>query len=675
MHGIELVQDLALVMTAAAVATMICQKLRQPVVLGYILAGILIGPNTPPFSFVSNEQAIKTLADLGVVLLMFSVGLHFSLRKLKEVGLVAVVAALVEISGMFFLGQHLGQSFGWGKMESVFLGAIIAISSTTIIAKTLEGLGLIRQDFARVVFGILIVEDVLAIAIMGILTSLGTTGEAGWQVTMGTLVKLIVFFVSVAVGGYLLVPRFVRMASQTRMDEVLLVTVLGLVFGLALFAEKIGFSVALGAFLMGAVLAEVREVRRIERLAAPVRDLFSAIFFISSGMLMKFDLLPQEVVQVLTITLAVILGKSIFTTAGALLGGCDFRAALRTGMSLGNNGEFSFIISALGVTLGATSSRIYSLTVMVAAITTLTTPYLVQASSPLADWVERRGPRSLIQFWNTYHAWFCRLQGTQRNQHHAAHLFLRKLVGQLAVQLALVTAPFLGAAGLWRTYHGRMPASAEASGWMELVYWSGAMLLALPILVAWIRKYHALVMLLSELAFPRKDANKNVESARRLTLVVLSGTGYLLLGFYLLLISSPLLPSAKILIMAVIMTVIAAMVMRRRLVRLYASGQATIRETWEAPPMQDTVRLPGDAEVRAYLVHGESAWVGKTLLETGLRARTGAVIVAIERAGRSMVSPGPSELLQSGDQVFVFGEGKQLLGANQLLENAGITAL
>ena len=662
-------------MAAAAVATVICQKLKQPVVLGYILAGIVIGPNTPPFSFVSNEQEIKTLADLGVVLLMFSVGLHFSFRKLKEVGVVALVAALVEISGMFFLGQYLGHCFGWGRMESVFLGAIIAISSTTIIAKTLEGLGLLRQDFARVVFGILIVEDVLAIAIMGILTSLGTTGEAGWYVTVGTLVKLIAFFVSVAVGGFLLVPRLIRMAGQTRMDEVLLVTVLGLVFGLALFAEKIGFSVALGAFLMGAVLAEVREVRRIERLAAPVRDLFSAIFFISSGMLMKFDLLPQEVGQVVAITLAVILGKTIFTTTGALLGGCDFRTALRTGMSLGNNGEFSFIISTLGVTLGATSARIYSLTVMVAAITTLTTPYLVKSSSPLVDWMERRGPRSLMQFWKTYHAWFRSLKRTQRDKHHAAHFFLRKLVGQLAIQLALVTAPFLGAAGLWRTYHGRMPASAKASGWMELVYWSGAMLLALPILVAWIRKYHALVLLLSELAFPRTGAKRNVESARRLTLVVLSGTGYLLLGFYLLLISSPLLPSTRILIPAVILTVIAALLMRRRLVRLYASGQAAIRETWDTEPVQDSIQLPGDAEVRAYQVHEESPWIGKTLQETGLRARTGAVIVAIERSGQSLISPGPLEILRNGDQLFVFGEGGKMLLANQLLEESGIISL
>jgi len=674
-HGIELVQDLALVMTAAAVATVICQKLRQPVVLGYIVAGIIIGPNTPPISLVTNEDEIKTLAELGVVLLMFSVGLHFSFRKLKEVGLVAIVAALLEIAGMFFLGERLGRFFGWGVRECVFLGAILAISSTTIIAKTLEGLGLIRQDFARVIFGILIVEDVLAIAIMGILTSLGTTGQAGLYVTVGTLVKLVAFFASVAVGGFLLVPRLIRMAGQTRMDEVLLVTVLGLVFGLALIAEKSGFSVALGAFLMGAVLAEVREVRRIERLAAPVRDLFSAIFFTSSGMLIKFDLLPQEVAQVIVITLVVILGKTLLTTAGALLGGCDLRGAVRSGMSLGQIGEFSFIIAALGISLGVTSLRLYSLTVMVAAITTLTTPYLVQASGPFSDFLERRGPRSMIQFWQTYHAWFKRLRGAQKDKHHAAHLFLRKLVGQLALQLALLTAPFLGAAGLWRTYHERMSASVQASGWMELVYWLGAMLLALPILVAWVRKFYAFMILVSELAFPRGGDKKNVDSARRLTLVVLSGLGYMFLGLYLIIISSPLIPSTKVLIFGVMLTGVATLIMRRRLVRLYAAGQAAIRETWESTPENGSVELPVDAEVRNYQVHDGSAWIGRSLSETGLRTETGSVIVAIERSGRSIISPGPSEVIQHGDQLFVFGEGEQLLAANRILANAGITAL
>lgn len=675
MHGIELVQDLAVVMAAAAIATVICQKLRQPVVLGYLVAGMLIGPNTPPISFITNEEEIKTLAELGVVLLMFSVGLHFSFRKLREVGGVAVVAAVVEILGMFLLGKYLGHFFGWGKMECIFLGAILAISSTTIIAKTLESLGLLRQGFAQVVFGILIVEDVLAIALMGILTSLGTTGEAGWYVTAGTLIKLIAFFVSVAVGGFLLVPRLIRLASRTRMDEVLLVTVLGLVFGLALFAEKIGFSVALGAFLMGAVLAEVREVHRIERLAAPIWDLFSAIFFISSGMLVKFDLLPWEIGQVAVITFLVIVGKPVLSTAGALLGGCGFKEAVRSGLSLGQIGEFSFILSNLGVTLGVVSARIYSLTVMVAAITTLTTPYLVQISSPLSDWVERRGPKSWIRFWETYHAWFRSLQGTRGDRHHSARLFLRRLFGQLAIQLALITAPFLGAAGLWRTFHGRMPKEAEASGWMELVYWSGAMILALPILVAWVRKFHALVILLSELAFPRPLAKGNVDAARQFTFLVLSVSGYLLLTVYLLLISSPLLPTARILLLAAGLTGGAVLMMRRRLVRLYASGQAAIRETWESVPVQDSFQLPGNAEVRAFQVHGESPWIGRKLVATGLRAQTGAVIVAIERKGKSLVSPGPEEVILAGDQLFVFAESTQMPLATRLLEQSGITSL
>lgn len=227
MHGLELVQDLAVVMAAAAVATILCQRLRQPVVLGYILAGIFIGPNTPPVSLVSDEEAIKTLSELGVILLMFSIGLHFSFRKLREVGFPAVVAAVVEIAGMFFVGFEVGKWMGWSRMDAIFLGAILSISSTTIIAKALETMGLLRREFSRLVFGILIVEDILAVAMLGILTQLGTTGQMGLALTSSTMLSLTAFLVGVAVVGFLVVPRLIQLASRTEMEEVLLITVLG----------------------------------------------------------------------------------------------------------------------------------------------------------------------------------------------------------------------------------------------------------------------------------------------------------------------------------------------------------------------------------------------------------------------------------------------------------------
>ncbi|NBR45839.1 MAG: cation:proton antiporter, partial [Verrucomicrobia bacterium] len=309
MHGLELVQDLAVVMAAAAVATILCQRFKQPVVLGYILAGIVIGPNTPPICFVSDETAIKTLSELGVILLMFSIGIHFSFRKLRDVGMAAVVAAVVEIAGMFLVGYEAGKWMGWSRMDSIFLGAVLSISSTTIIAKALEAMGLLRREFARVVFGILIVEDILAVAMLGILTHLGTTGEMDLASTGTTMLSLTAFLVGVAVVGFLVIPRLIDLASRTEMEEVLLITVLGMIFGISLLAEKLGFSVALGAFLAGAVLAEVRQVKRIDRLVAPVRDVFSAIFFTSSGMLIKFDFLGDGLGVVLWITLLVLVGK------------------------------------------------------------------------------------------------------------------------------------------------------------------------------------------------------------------------------------------------------------------------------------------------------------------------------------------------------------------------------
>ncbi|NDH86991.1 cation:proton antiporter, partial [bacterium] len=348
-----------------------------------------------------------------------------------------------EIGAMFFLGERLGRAFGWSAMDSIFLGAILSISSTTIIAKVLESLGLLRQGFAKLIFGILIMEDILAIAMMGLLTRLGTTGEVDLASSGQGLLKLILFCVAVAVVGFLVIPHLISLAGKSRADEVLLITVLGLVFGLALWSAKLGYSIALGSFLVGAVVAEVKEVHRIERLIAPLRDLFSAIFFTSSGMLIRFDLSLEGVGQVALISLVLIFGKIGMVTFGALLGGCDVRAALRTGMSLAQIGEFSFILAGLGMSLGVTSQRLYSLAVMVSAVTTLTTPYLIRVSEGSADWMERKGPRWWVDFWRFYPSWLRSMRSEPGDRHHVARQFIRKLLGQLGLQLALLTAPIL----------------------------------------------------------------------------------------------------------------------------------------------------------------------------------------------------------------------------------------
>ena len=671
MHGMQLVQDLALIMTAAAVATVICQRLNQPVVLGYILAGVVIGPNNPWIRLVVNEEEIRTLAELGVILLMFSVGLHFSFRKLKEVGGVAIVTAVVEIAGMFFLGERMGRLFGWSTMDAIFLGAILSISSTTIIAKVLESMGLLRPGFARLIFGVLIVEDILAIAMMGMLTSFGTTGELSWLGAGQTLLKLAAFFVAVAVGGFLLVPGLVRLASRTRMEEVLLITVLGLIFAGAIFAERLGFSVALGAFLIGAVLAEVKEVNRIEKLVAPVRDLFSAIFFTSSGMLITFAMTPRGVAEVGLIALVVVIGKIIFSTFGALLGGADLRTAVRTGMSLAQIGEFSFILAGLGMSLGVTGQRLYSLAVMVSAVTTLTTPYLIRVSEGSADWMERKAPRWWVDFWRFYPSWLRSMRSEPGDRHHVARQFIRKLLGQLGLQLALLTAPILAAAAFWDSYRERLPETVRLAWWGGGLFWLGGALLALPVGWAFLRKYHALAMLVSELIFPR-GSREEVGSARKWATFLFCGMGAVLGGVYLLVISSPLLPSGKMFPILMALVVAVGLVSRKKLVELYAKGQSAIRDTFAVAPDPGEVRLPGDSQVRSFRVGRGSGLIGQSLKETGLRKVSGVVVVAIERAGGSTVSPGPDERLFEGDELFVFGEKGQLELASEFFMNCGV---
>ena len=673
MHGLELVQDLAVVMAAAAVATILCQRFRQPVVLGYILAGIVIGPNTPPVCLVSDEAAIKTLSELGVILLMFSIGIHFSFRKLREVGLAAVVAAVVEIAGMFLVGYEAGKWLGWGRMDSIFLGAVLSISSTTIIAKALEAMGLLRREFARLVFGILIVEDILAVAMLGILTHLGTTGEMDLASTGTTMLSLTAFLAGVAVVGFLVVPRLIDLASKTELEEVLLITVLGMIFGISLLAHKLGFSVALGAFLAGAVLAEVRQVKRIDRLVGPLRDVFSAIFFTSSGMLIKFDFLRDGLGVVVWIILLVLVGKVFFSGLGALLGGCELRRAIRVGFSLAQIGEFSFIIAGLGMTLGVMSDRLYSIAVLVSAATTLTTPYLIGGSEVAGVWLEKKAPAWFTDFWKTYRSWLRSLGAASQGRHRMAWDFVRKLAGQLLLQLTLIAACLLSAAALWRTYGDRFPDRFAVADWGAPLFWMGGALVALPVVVAWIRKFHALAVLLSEIAFPRDQEKGQAGPGRKLSQALFLGLGYLVFTLILILLSAPLLPTGKLVLGLFGLVAMLAVLARKRLVYLYSQGQAKIRETWETPPDQDGLNLPGESTVHVHQVDPRSLLIGKTLAETHLRKETGAVVVAIDRKGNHMVSPGPGTRLEAGDQLFVFGEKEQIRLADEYLRKEGTT--
>lgn len=399
---IEFIQDLAVIMLIAGVITIIFHRLKQPVVLGYILAGVIIGPHTPPFSLIHNEQVIDTLATLGIVFLMFSLGLEFNLRKLKKVGISSTITAFLEIGVMLWLGYTIGNMFGWSHNDAIFLGGILAISSTTIIIKALNGLGLKKETFVQNIFGILIFEDILGIVILAILSGIASTDGVSVGNMFLIVGKLSLFIIISLVIGILTVPKLLSYVLKFQSNEMLLITVLGLCFGFCLLVMKLHYSIALGAFMIGAIIAEARELEKIEQLIFPLRDMFSAIFFVSVGLLLDPKILIDYPLPILVITLAVIFGKIISCTIGMFLVGKDGHTSLRVGMGLAQIGEFSFIIATLGISLNVTSEFLFPIAVAVSVITTFLTPYLIRYSDTVASTLNNIMPRPLANFLNSY---------------------------------------------------------------------------------------------------------------------------------------------------------------------------------------------------------------------------------------------------------------------------------
>src|SRR5438445_7656636 len=446
MHGIGFLQDLAVVMIVAGLVAVLCHRFQQPVVLGYILAGVIIGPHTPPFPFIKDQETIKTLADMGVILLMFSLGLEFSLRKLKRIGSTAFLAAFLEILLMVWLGYEVGCLFRWSVMDSIFLGAMLSISSTTIIVKALAELGKSKERFAELIFGILIIEDILAIVMIALLSGVAMTGSLDAHEVAATIGKLTLFLISTLVAGLLAVPRFLGYVARFKSNEMLLIAVLGLCFGFALLAVRLGYSVALGAFIIGAVIAEAREIGRIEILTEPIRDMFSAIFFVAIGLMIDPKMLREHWLPILIVTLVVVLGKIVTCSFGTFVAGNDSRTSLRVGMGLAQIGEFSFIIASLGITLNVTSGFLSPVAVALSAVTALLTPYLIRSADGLVNWFDRVAPRSLTGYLDLYTQWVGQW-GAQRPRSMPLQL-ARKWLWLMGLNAALVAAVFVAAVSI-----------------------------------------------------------------------------------------------------------------------------------------------------------------------------------------------------------------------------------
>jgi monovalent cation:H+ antiporter-2, CPA2 family len=581
-HGIGFIHDLAVVMALAGVVTVLFHRLKQPVVLGYIAAGVIIGPYTPPFQLIHDQQTIQTLGELGVVFLMFSLGLEFSLRKLFQVGATAIVAALSEIVLMLWLGFEIGRAFGWSSMDSLFLGAILAISSTTIIVKALSELGLKRERFAQLVFGILIVEDILAIAMLVLLSGIAQTGELSAGIAVVTLGKLLLFMTVSLVVGILVVPRALNYVARAGSDEMLLVAVLGFCFGFCLLVVKLDYSIALGAFLIGAIMAESRHLHRIEHLIAPLRDAFSAIFFVTIGLMLNPHVLVDYAWPIAVITLAVIVGKIVSCGLGTFLAGKDGRTAMRVGMTVSQIGEFSFIIASLGLTLNVTSAFLYPVAVAVSALTTLFTPYLIRAADPLTLRLGEAMPRKVANVFGMYSQWLASLRPASGEP--TLFSITRRIVVQIGVNLALVVAIFLAA-----TY-GALHANASLDRWLpdeamqRAVLWSGALLVSLPFLVAVYRKTRSLALLLAEVSVQPTTAGR-FTSAIRYAISDLVPVASMV-GVFLLVaaLSGGILPPTGLLVAVLICAALLLALLWRWCVKIHAALQIALRDTFNEQP-------------------------------------------------------------------------------------------
>jgi len=577
MHAISFIQDLAVIMLVAGVVTILFHRLKQPVVLGYIVAGFIIGPHTPPFGLIHDEQTIKTLAELGVIFLMFCLGLEFSLRKLFRVGATALIAAFLEIVLMIWIGYEIGRWFDWNTMDSLFLGAILAISSTTIIVKALNDLKMKNQRFAQLIFGVLIVEDILGIGIIALLSSIAVSGTVSSGEVFSTVGKLSLFMIVALVIGILLVPRLLAYVATFESDEVLLITVLGLCFGFCLLVVKLEYSMVLGAFLIGAIMAESRQLLKIERLIEPVRDMFSAIFFVAIGLMIDPQILLQYAWPIAVITVAVVLGKMLSCGLGAFIAGNDGRTSLRVGMGLSQIGEFSFIIAALGMTLQVTSDFLYPVAVAVSAITTLLTPYLIRAADPLSLKLTAVMPQRLARVLGMYGEWLRSIQ--PQGQGALLAKMIRRILLQVGVNLALVMAIFFSGGFFAGRIGGYLQGWISDPGWQKALIWGGALLLSLPFLIAAYRKLKALSMLLAEMGVKADMAGRHTQRVRRVIAEVIPILSLLVIFLLLAALSSSILPTTELLILIAVVAAAVAALLWRWFIRVHTRMQVALLDT------------------------------------------------------------------------------------------------
>ncbi len=670
MDSHSFLQNLAVVLCVAAVATVVFQQLRQPVVFGYLLAGLIIGPHIP-IPLVANPQTVRALSELGVILLMFSLGLEFSIRKLVQVSQKAGAVALFECSVMVSVGYLVGQMLGFTRVESIFAGAIVGISSTTIIVKAFEEQK-VKGRVTELVFGILIIEDLIAIFLLTVLTTIARSGAVSPSELALTAVRLVMFLAPLIGFGILTVPRAIRAVQRLGRPETTLVASIGICFAAALLALSFGYSVALGAFIAGSLIAESGHETEISNLVRPVRDMFAAIFFVSVGMMIDPAALTQHWKAVLALTLAVIFGKVLAVTVGAFLAGHGRRTAIKAGMSLAQIGEFSFIIASVGVASGVIGGWLYPVAIAVSAITTLTTPLLIRLSNKAAASIDHWLPEPIQTVAALYASWIERVRSAPRpaTERSATNRIIRIIL----VDAALITALVIGVdveIDRLSVIVGDMLGLAPDRVRFMIVLVSGV--IAAPLIYGVITSARSLGNHLARRAFSEAQKGKvDPADAPRRALVILVQIAVLLaVGIPVVAITQPFLPPNQGAFVLGLLTLVMLVALWRNAANLQGHARAgaqiiasalahqmasTDGSSEDAKLLEDVnAVLPGLGEPVAIRVVPRSIAVGRSLAQLNLRGATGATVLAIRRGDRQIPTPLGREVIHAGDVVAVAG--------------------
>ncbi|MBP7396928.1 MAG: cation:proton antiporter [Flavobacterium sp.] len=655
-HLEPLITDLGLILMTAGIAVLLFKKLKQPLVLGYLIAGFLAGNNFDFFPTIRDTKSVEVWAEIGIIFLLFSLGLEFSFKKLIKVGGTASITAITQISFMIFLGYFVGQLLDWSKMDSLFLGVILSISSTTIILKSFDELGIKVQRFVGNVIGALIVQDIIAILLMVLLSTIAVSENFSGGELIQSILKLVFFLVLWFLSGIFIIPTVLKKAKHLLTDEMLLIISIALCLLMVILAANVGFSPALGAFIMGSIIAETTQAEHIEHLVKPVKDLFGAVFFVSVGMLIDPHTLVEHAIPVLILSLVTIFGQSISSTIGCLLSGQPLKESVQTGMSLSQIGEFSFIIATLGITLQVTSSFLYPIVVAVSAMTTFSTPYMIKFSGPFSDFLSRKLPRKWLKRIERYSASTQAIK-TVNNWKTVINAYLTQVVIHSIIIVAVILLSSRFILPLVKEY----PFGAAIGALITLAFLA-------PFLWA-LSLRRVAVAEVSILLEERKSRGPMAMLFLFRILIAIVYIGFLLNIFF----------SPKTALVAFVVAIILYFLFQKRLNHQYHKienhflSNLNDREISKAKRSRSDLS-PWDGHMAVFDIAAESNIAGETLKKLQLREQLGINIASIKRGEITIHIPDANERIFPGDEVFVIGNDAQVQEFKKYLDQHEIEA-